>query len=161
MTELGTPGPAHQKLEPLVGKFIANIQLWMDPNAPVEKSTGTESSNWILGGRYVQSKFEGTMMGQPFSGQGITGYDNATKLYQMSWIDSMNTMQMPLATGTVDSSGKVFTFSVDWTCPIYGPTHTRYVTTVIDNNRHNMEMFNSHGDEKEMRNMLIEYTRAK
>jgi hypothetical protein len=161
MTELGTPGTAHKKLEPTVGKFNLTVHTWMEPGAPEETSTGTETSEWILGGRFVQSKVEGTMMGQPFSGQGITGYDNATKNYQASWIDSMGTMMMPLSTGTVDPGGKVFTFIVDWTCPIQGPLHTREVLTIIDNNRHNFEMFNTGGDGKEHRMMLIEYTRAK
>ncbi|MCK7481868.1 MAG: DUF1579 domain-containing protein [Candidatus Moduliflexus flocculans] len=35
----------------------------------------------ILGGRYVRLTYKGEMMGQPFEGLQISGYDNITKAY--------------------------------------------------------------------------------
>src|ERR1035438_2526899 len=98
-----TPGEAHKKLEPMVGSFTVVTKMWMDPAKPPEESTGTSESKWVLGGRFVEQRVEGTAMGQPFSGIGYTGYDNYKKKYVGSWTDTMGTMIM-ISTGTADAS---------------------------------------------------------
>ncbi|MGZ6988217.1 MAG: DUF1579 family protein, partial [Thermoanaerobaculia bacterium] len=105
---VATPGEAHKKLEPVVGSFTVATKMWMDPSKPAEESAGTSENKWVLGGRFVEQRVEGTAMGQPFSGVGYTGYDNYKKKYVGSWMDSMGTMIMN-STGTADPSGKKFT----------------------------------------------------
>jgi hypothetical protein len=41
----------------------------------------------VLGGRFVEQRYAGNFMGQPFSGLGYTGYDNYRKKYIGSWMD--------------------------------------------------------------------------
>ena len=50
----------------------------------------------ILGGRYLEQRYEGTMMGQPFSGIGVTGFDNYKKKFVSTWVDSMGTAIMTM-----------------------------------------------------------------
>ena len=57
---------------------------------PAQESTGTSENKMILGGRYLEQHYDGTMMGQPFCGIGY-GFDNYKKKYVATWIDSMGT----------------------------------------------------------------------
>src|SRR5262249_5501714 len=74
MQKAATPGEAHKKLEPLVGTFDTSVRMWMDPSKPPEDSAGTTANSWVLGNRYVEQRYEGTFMGEPFSGIGFIGY---------------------------------------------------------------------------------------
>lgn len=79
MMKLATPGEGHKKLDVLVGSWNAKSSMWGDPSKPPEVSEGTSEHTWVLGGRYVEQRFEGTFMGMPFSGIGYTGYDITTR----------------------------------------------------------------------------------
>src|SRR6266571_7830991 len=94
MQKAGTPGEAHKKLEAIVGTFDTKVKMWMDPTKPAEESTGTSENSWVLGNRYVEMKYQGTFMGQPFSGIGYQGYDNVQKKYVGTWMDSASTGMM-------------------------------------------------------------------
>src|SRR5438034_10300694 len=74
--KVAAPGEAHRWLEPVVGTWDAKITMWMAPGAPPQESTGTSENKWVLGGRFVEQRYEGKCMGQPFSGLGYTGHDN-------------------------------------------------------------------------------------
>ena len=52
------------------------------------------------------------MMGTPFTGHGMTGYDNVTGKYWSTWTDSMSTGIM-VSEGSCDAEG-VCTF-IGWT----------------------------------------------
>jgi hypothetical protein len=73
----------------------------MTPDAEAEESTGTMSASMTMDGRFLVENWEGLAMGQPFKGQGITGYDNFNKEYVSTWIDNMGTGIMA-STGTYD-----------------------------------------------------------
>src|SRR3954451_22935724 len=70
------------------------------------ESTGTAEVRSLLGDRYTQMTFSSTVMGKPFAGVAISGYDNRKKRYVGSWIDSMFTGIMRSG-GTADSACKV------------------------------------------------------
>ena len=162
MAELAVPGPEHKRLDPLVGKFGATTWFKMAADGPEQTSTGTTTNEWILDGRFLQQRMEGSFQGTPFHGIGITGFNNATKRYEGFWIDSMGTMMMPLATGTANSTGKVITFSRTMLDPIMNQMiTTREVLTIVDDNRHTFEWYQPGPDGKEFRMMHAEYVRAR
>lgn len=101
---LATPGPEHQQLSRVIGNWSASIKMYMGPGEPTEsRATATYAS--ILGGRYIQGKFNGDFGGMPFEGLGIDGYDNAKKEYVSIWVDNMGTGVMHL-TGQPTADGK-------------------------------------------------------
>jgi hypothetical protein len=159
--EAGTPGTMHQKLEPFVGKWTTANKHWMSPDAPAMEMTGQSEIRWILGGRYLQQTYRGDMMGQPFEGHGLTGYDNVMKRYIGLWIDSMGTAFMT-STGSVDDAGKVFTFQAEYPDAVSGKMHQfREVITVESNDKHAMLMYGPDPKTgKEYKMMEIVYTRA-
>jgi hypothetical protein len=94
--EAAKPGAPHAMLAKNAGQWNCTVKSWMDPSAEPMTSKGTESSEMILGGRYLRSHFQGTMMDKPFEGMGTMGYDNAKKKYVGTWFDSMGTVIMSL-----------------------------------------------------------------
>src|SRR5215208_3223606 len=66
--KFATPSEAHQKLSGMVGTWDAEVTSWMSPGAPPMKSKGTSVSRLVMGGRWIEQKFTGDMMGQPFEG---------------------------------------------------------------------------------------------
>ena len=90
--QAATPGPEHQKMGKMAGKWKLAVTMWMAPGAPPQKSEGTAEFKPILGGRFLQQEVHGTMMGdQKFEGMGLEGYDNVTKERFGTWVDNMST----------------------------------------------------------------------
>ena len=72
--EFMTPGWAHELLAKQTGKWKTETKFWHAPGTPPEVSPGELESKMVLGGRYLESKFTGLAMGQPFEGMSIEGY---------------------------------------------------------------------------------------
>lgn len=161
MMKAATPGEQHKKLDAFAGTFDAKLKMWMDPSKPPEESTGTAESKWVLGNRYLEQRYEGTFMGQPFSGLGYTGYDNVSKKYFMNWMDTSTTGVMAM-TGKWDAAGKVMTFSGTVIDPMTGkPCKITEKVTVADNDHHSFEMWGPDPSGKNYKMMEVSYTRKK
>jgi hypothetical protein len=159
MAKLGTPGEAHKALEPMVGTWDTKVTSWMDPAAPPMVSTGTSENRWIMGNRFIEQRFQGSFMDQPFEGIGYTGYDNLKKKYIGTWMDSMGT-GIFTSLGTADASGKTVTLTGMMDDPMTGKAmKTTSVVKVVDNNKHTMEMWCPAPDGKPNKMMEIENTR--
>ena len=106
-----TPGPHHARLQKSVGDWKTMVKVWHGAGEP-QVSEGKSTIKSILGGRYVEEHFEGMAMGQPFTGRGISGYDNVTKRYTSLWMDSMSTSIL-FFEGTYDESTNTLTQYAD------------------------------------------------
>src|SRR6266498_23605 len=155
-----TPGEYHKKLDTMVGTWSATVKSWMQPGAPPMESTGTSENQWILGGRWVESKFTGSFMGQPYTGIGYTGYDNIKKRYIGTWMDSMSTSVM-MSTGKA-GSGNTYTFTATMPDVMTGKTTTMTEKVkIIDHDHHVFEMWGPGRDGKVYKMMEITYSRKK
>lgn len=137
------PGKAHEVLAKMAGEWNANGKFWMGPGAPVMEGTpGTQSSEMILGGRYLHSVHKGMMMGQPFEGISYLGYDNFKQVYCMSWVDNMGT-GMLTATGKLDADGKSLTLTGKMDEPVTGEKDkdVKYVYRFVDDKTVVFEMW--------------------
>ena len=160
LMKAAAPGPEHQKLKMMEGKFTADVTAMM-PDGKEEKSTGTMENEMILGGRYLKNNYSGTMMGMPFKGGGLIGYDNMKKKYTMLWVDEMST-QMMMSEGTLDESAKTITTTCTVDCPVdNSKKNFKQVITLTDEDHHSFEMSEVGGDGKETKVLTIKYTRAK
>ncbi len=158
--KLGTPGAPHKALGSMAGTWNAKMRSWMDPGQPPVESTGVSETKMIFGGRFLQMDYEGDMMGRPFTGLGVTGYDNHTKKYVSTWIDSMGTAIF-FFEGTGSTDGKTITQKCRYDDPIKGPMTWRSVTTIVDENTHLFEMYGTDKSGKEEKMMEITYTRKR
>jgi len=162
MMRAATPGDAHKKLNAMVGTFDAKVKMWMEPGAPPAESSGKAINEWVLGGRFVQQRFDGTFMGQPFSGIGYTGYDNVRHTYIGTWMDSMSTSMMNSSGGDPDASGKNWNFSAMSMDPVSGEAVSlTEKMTMIDNDHQLFEMYGPGPDGSNFKMMEITYTRKK
>ncbi len=155
-----TPGEIHKMIATADGEWNAAMTMWMDEKAPPTISTATAKNEMILGGRYQLTKNTGTMMGMPFEGISILGYDNAKKIFTSTWIDNFGTGTMTLeghwdaATKTIELKGKM----VD---PITGKDIAiRELMKFIDNDNQEMQLYERR-DLGERKTMEIKYTRKK
>ena len=162
--ELGSPGEWHAKLNPLVGTWDVETRMWMGGEGAGEPmvSKGNSTNSWILGGRFLRQDFQGEMMGQPFTGIGLTGYDNFSKKYVSMWIDDMSTVLSTME-GSVDRTGTVFTTygkMHEWTTGELDKT-VKYVLRIIDENMHVFEIHDPYIGEPNTKVLELTYTRKK
>ena len=161
MMKAGTPGDGHKKLAGMAGSWNTKATFWMAPGAQPMTMNGTSENRWIMGGRYLEQRFTGSFMGQPFEGLGYTGYDNVKGLYWGSWMDNMSTGMM-MTTGTMDEDGKTWNFTGTMADPMTGndsPVTEKVV--VVDNDHHVFEMWGPDPNGKMFKTMEIHYTRKK
>lgn len=156
--KLGTPGEPHKQLASLAGSWNTKTKEWMDPNKPPMESTGTCEEKVLLDGRFLQQECTGDMMGQPFTGIGVTGYDNYTKKYVSTWISSMGTGIFVME-GTGSADGKTVTLKGGHDDPIEGHMNHRAVWKFPDANTQVFEMYTIGKKGKETKMMEITYTR--
>jgi hypothetical protein len=157
-SRLATPGSVHKVLAKMAGRWDTKTKSWMEPDKPPMESTGTCELKMLLGGRYLQQECSGDMMGSPFTGVGVTGYDNHTKKYLSTWMDSMST-NIFFFEGTGSADGTSFTQESRYDDPVQGPMKWRAVTRIVDDNKLVFEMYGAHKKGKEEKMMEMTYTR--
>jgi len=158
MEAAGAPGPAHKALQPLVGDWKAEVKCWMDPSAAPEVSQGTAKANWTFNGRFLQEDFRGQMMGKPFNGRTLLGFDNTKQTFNSVWMSDMQT-SLFTSEGKGDGGNKVITLegkaACAATCQKDIPMKT--VLRLISPDKHVLEMFD--GSKGNAKTMEITYTR--
>lgn len=158
--EYATPGEAHERLAKHVGEWDYTMKWWMAPDAPPEESSGTLSASMSMDGRYLVEDWEGTAMGQPFKGHGITGYDNFNQEYVSTWIDNMSTGIMT-STGQYDPAqdALVTTGTFDDIMTGEKDKTMRGISKLLDENTLHVEMYVPGPDGQEFKTGEIHATR--
>ena len=154
--EVASPCKEHEYLKRIEGAWKAQTKFWMDPDGPPQESVGTMTNEAILGGRFMQSRYEGDTPWGPFSGMAIDGYDRIRKKFTGIWMDSMGTVMM-IFEGDVD--GDVRTMESNYVDPKGKPSKMKGVTTIIGENEHKYESWCQGSDGGTFKNMEIVYTR--
>lgn len=139
--EASTPGAEHTMLKGLIGDWKVATKSWQSEGSAPEETVGSSTFKSILGGRFVQQDFNGKMMGQPYVGKGMMGYNNVTKKFESTWHDSMSTASMRLE-GTFDPSTKVISETGEFQCPVKKMTQKmRSEFKFIDKNNATFTMY--------------------
>ncbi|MBO9634452.1 MAG: DUF1579 domain-containing protein [Chitinophagaceae bacterium] len=150
-TELKTPGDMHKMLAKQDGTWDNEMTMWMEPGKPPQVSKSTSVNKMILGGRYQQSTYTGSMMGEPFEGIGTIGYDNFKKKFVSSWVDNGSTGIMNME-GNYDPAAKSITLTGTMADPATGKDCTmREVMTMTDDKHNTLEMYYTPAGGKEMK----------
>lgn len=157
-TKLATPGEPHKLFASLAGSWTTTTKEWMEPGKPPTESTGTAEMKMVLDGRFLYQEFNSQMMGQPFSGIGIDGFDNLRKKYVTAWFDTMGT-GIFLMEGTASDDGKTITLRGQHGEPGGGHMTHRAVWKIVDANTQTFEMYGAHGHAKQTKMLEITYSR--
>jgi hypothetical protein len=160
--EYSTPGEAHKTLAKTSGTWIGENTSWMANGAPPVMNKSVLVNKMIMDGRYQLSTFKGDMMGMPFEGMSIGGYDNKKKKYFTTWIDNMGTGLLKME-GTLDEGSRKINYTGKMMNPANGlECDMREVFTMIDDNNGLMELYGPDSKTgKEFKTMEIKLTRKK
>ncbi len=152
----GTPGEPHKLLAKLEGSWTTRTRGWMEPDKPPVDSTGTCEQKLVLDGHYLQQLYSGDMMGLPFTGINLLGYNNHTGKYVSVWLDSMSTA-IYYFEGTASADGRTIMQKCSYDDPVRGPSVWRSVTRIKDDNTLEFEMFitPTGGKEEKMMEMTV------
>jgi hypothetical protein len=100
------PSPEHAMLAQRVGTWDADFKMWMEGEKPMESKAVMKYEK--LGDFWVIGRYEGDMMGMPFHGMEISGYDPETKKLVSYWLDSTGPTITEMH-GTWDAAAKTTT----------------------------------------------------
>jgi hypothetical protein len=161
MEKAAALGKQHQWLAGKAGAWTWTGKFWMDPSAPPTEMTGTAERAVMLGGRVLSEKVASPgMMGQPFEGFGLTGYDNVTKAFWGTWSDNMGTGVM-MSKGQCDDKGTC-AFTGEYADPVTGKMKKTRMTSRDDGpDKELHEFFDTDEAGKEYKSMELVYTRKK
>jgi hypothetical protein len=155
--EMPKPGPEHQILTKEVGTWDATVEMLMPPSPP---SKGVETNTLGPGGLWIINDFKSEMMGAPFHGHGITGWDPAKKKYVGTWVDSMST-SVAITESTYNAADRSMTGYINTVGPDGSPARLKAVTQMQDDDTRVFTMYMPGPDGKEAPSMRITYKRRK
>jgi hypothetical protein len=141
--QAGAPGKMHEFLTTQIGVWQGRSQMWMGP-AATEPVTGT--CTWtvspIMDGRYIECRMTGELPGMgPFTGLGITGFDNVSQKFVGSWIDNHSTGIMQ-GVGELSADEKTLSWAYSYNCPLTKrPAVVRQVDNYAGANEMSFDMF--------------------
>ncbi|MEO1087407.1 MAG: DUF1579 domain-containing protein, partial [Acidobacteriota bacterium] len=117
--QAATPGDEHATLAKGAGTWKATVTSWPSPGAPPMTSEGVFERQLILGGRVMEESYKGDVMGMPFEGHSMLGFDNVTWRWWTMWVDNMSTGPMVLW-GAWDESEKAVVYEGTTPDPMSG-----------------------------------------
>lgn len=150
----------HEALRYFVGRWKVQSKMWAVPGGPPSEAVNTNAGEMIMGGRYVRLAYQGQMMGQPFEGLQISGYDNVAQVYTTFWIDNSST-SFYLLKGTYDAVKKTYTFTGRWPDPLGGDTPVRMIIRILSPDVYESETYVALPDGKEFMTMADRSVRVK
>jgi hypothetical protein len=157
--QAGTPGAPHEALAATAGTYDTVVKSWHEPGGEPMEETGTATRTMALDGRVMVEDFSGSMMGMPFTGHGMTGYDNVTGEYWSTWMDSMSTGLM-VSHGTCEDGFDSCTFVGSWNDPVKkAPVEARMTMHWTSPTTEVFEMYGPAPDGSELKMMEITYTK--
>jgi hypothetical protein len=155
-----TPGEQHAHLAASAGSWAIEATMWMGEGAEPTVSKSTSERRSILGGRAVEEIFSGEFMGQRFEGRAHSGYDNVTKRWWSTWIDSMSTALTVMYSDSTSLTAQTFTgSSID---PATGEELRMRIEAVTESaDREVHTFYETKGATPERKSMVLVYTRIK
>lgn len=149
------PGKEHQFLAQCVGTWDVVMKMQMDPSQPAIESKMVATETVGCNGLWVISDVKGEVMGGPFHGHGLWGYDTGKKKFVGAWIDSLGTY-LTTSEGTWDEKANSLTSISE--SPM---GKMKEVHTIKDKDNRTSQFFMIGKDGKESPMMTLTMTRKK
>ncbi len=153
----GQPADQHKMLQKLAGEWEVVVKFKIGEKWNEGKSKC--SAKMILGGRFLQQKYESKLFGKPFTVIQILGYDNTTKQFTEIHLDSMNTA-VEVRNGKPTKDKKSIEFVGERTDPASDKRmRTRTVLTSVDDDHFEIAWHQTIGDANEQNTVVLKHTR--
>jgi len=156
MPPMPKPGPEHAWLRKLDGEWTNVVLDHMTPDAKPTSGTMTCKE---MGGFWELCDYTGEMMGAPFMGHEIMGYDMKRKKHTAVWVDNSGDNMM-LMEGTASADGMTTTLWGKAPGMDGKPANYKEITNWSDNDHMTFKMWIMQG-KKEVLVLEISYTRKK
>ena len=154
--EAMTPGEPHEYLAEAAGSWKITTKTWMAPGAEPQINEGTAEREMIMGGRYLEERVTGTVMGMPFEGYALSGYDNVSGKYWGTWVDNLST---GLMTMEGERDGDSLTWYAEGSDPMTGGTAKMKIVTTSEGPDREVSEFYEMREGEEVKSMEIVYER--
>jgi hypothetical protein len=152
------PAPEHEIFKKEVGVWDATVEMKAHADGEPMVSKGVETNTLLGPGLWLIQDFKGEMMGAPFQGHGVTGYDPLKKKYVGTWVDSMST-GLATTQGTYDPKSRVMTTHLETSGPDGAMMKMRSTSEWKDANTRVFTMYSPAGQGDEYAMMKITYKR--
>ena len=155
LSDLTVPGEPHEVLAGTVGDWSLTIKIWTAPDTEPVESTGSATGRWILGDRFVETTYEGEVMGRSFEALKIEGFERANLEYVTTWRDNLGTYTT-IFRGRCATTCLTRTMMADFLDPVSRATlKIKGVTTLTEDEGYLYESFVVTPDGKEFKNMEL------
>jgi len=153
------PGPVHERLSDLAGKWDVAIQYKLGEK--VQDGKATCEAKWILDGRFLQQDYHSRFQGKPFHVLQILGYDNQKKKFIELMMDTMSTSVLHNE-GEISEDGKVITNQGESRDPMTKkPIKLRTRYTISDRDHFTLEWYRVDEGGKEEKTVTLRHSRTK
>jgi hypothetical protein len=157
--DANSPTKDHEVLKKMAGQWECEIKSTMAPGAPTSESKGMMISRVEMEGRYLYGSYRGDMHGMKFTGLALWGFNNGSKKYECTWIDSVSTGQFRTE-GTLDAAGKVLTLTGTYVDPMSGKSkNVRQVYEFTEDGKYTSKFYETGPDGKEFLGMEMSCVR--
>jgi len=158
--KLATPGPQHKLLNDMVGKFTQKIKFNYAPGQSME-GDGAGTTESIIGGRFIQIKSVGKVMGMETEVMTIMGYDRRKNKYTLFSIDGMGTYSVS-AEGDYDEATKLMTLKGTEEDPTMKmKMDFKFIFDLSNSNERKMDIVFINPDGSENKMVEVIYTKEK
>lgn len=157
--EYMTPTAIHALLSQYTGSFTMEITMSMgEGNDPAIVKVKSEHS-MLLGGRFLEMKQHGDMMGMDYQSIMTLGFNNIDKKVALTTITNLGTGTLSLF-GDWDEKTQTATLFGPLTNPVTkGIINVRQVVTFVDSNTILIESYDQEGDKTEKKTTQYKFTR--
>lgn len=154
-TEYMTPSDVHNLLAQYTGTFKMEITMAMGEGKEPSIVTLESEHFMLLGGRFLEMKQKGTLMGMDYQSILTMGFNNTDKTFALITITNMGTGTLSLY-GKWDEISKSATLFGDLTNPVTkNIINVKQIVSFVDKDTLLIESFDKEGDKPEKK--TIEY----
>lgn len=83
--------PHHAALAALAGSWSGRSTTWFEPGAPGLEAPFNARAVMVMGGRFLELRYDSALDGKDFSGVLVVGFEGARKLHVATWMDEFHT----------------------------------------------------------------------
>ena len=142
-----TPGDEHAAIAKSAGTWKATVKAWTAPGAEPMVSEGIFKRQMMLGGRVLEENYESNMMGMPFNGHSLLGFDNVSGRWWTIWVDNMSTGPM-IMWGDWDEQEKAYVYTGQTPDPVRGRLiEMKTIVRHVSDDEEKLEMYDMTGGE--------------
>lgn len=151
-----TPSSIHE----LLSKYESEFQMEIEMSGLTEPVIIHSSHKMILGGRFLELKQKGEMMGMDYESTYTIGYNTIDQTFSMTTITNMGTGTLALQ-GQWSEETKTATLYGKLTNPVSQKTiNVKQIVTFLDDNTILIESFDKEGANPEKKTVQYKFIRA-